>query len=210
MFDPPDQPDAAHHDERRLTAARNGSADALGELLETCRQYLLLIANQELDADLKGKLGGSDLVQETMLEAQRDFRRFDGHSPEELRAWLKSILFNNLRNLMRFHCLVDRRAVGREVPLMARADQFLQQKSAGNAQSPPEQMVAQERDAALHRALERLPETERQVIHWRNYDRFSFEEIGQRLGRSKEAARKVWTRALRQLQRKLGDSHEFP
>ena len=56
--------------------ARQGSLDALGRLLESCRNYLLLLANQQLREDLQAKAGGSDLVQDTFLEAQRDFRAF--------------------------------------------------------------------------------------------------------------------------------------
>jgi RNA polymerase sigma-70 factor, ECF subfamily len=59
-----------------LPAARAGSREALGQALEICRGYLLRVANQGLDAELRAKGGASDLVQETFLEAQRDFGRF--------------------------------------------------------------------------------------------------------------------------------------
>ena len=63
-----------------IDQARLGSIEASGELLEACRGYLLLIANGQLDADLRQKLGGSDLVQETFVQAHRDFVRFNGGS----------------------------------------------------------------------------------------------------------------------------------
>src|SRR5262245_37348302 len=63
---------------RWLTEALAGSHEALGHALEGCRGYLLHVAMQELDADLASKAGASDLVQETFLEAQRDFARFQG------------------------------------------------------------------------------------------------------------------------------------
>jgi len=46
------------------------------------------------------------------------------------------------------------------------------------------------------------------VIQWRNYDRASFEEIGQRLERSAEAARKLWVRAVELLQQELDATHD--
>ena len=58
---------------RRLAEARAGSQEALGKLLESFRAYLLLIAQCELDAELRAKGGASDLVQQTFLEGQRDF-----------------------------------------------------------------------------------------------------------------------------------------
>src|SRR5262245_58290664 len=74
---------------RWLSDARAGSPEALGAVLEACRGYLLLIAQGELSPDLRAKAGASDLVQQTFLDAQRDFGRFRGESVAELRAWLR-------------------------------------------------------------------------------------------------------------------------
>ena len=62
-----------------VTTARGGSREALGEALESCRAYLLLVANRELDDDLQAKGAPSDLVQETFLEAQRDLNASAAH-----------------------------------------------------------------------------------------------------------------------------------
>ncbi len=82
----------------QLAAPRGGSRQALGELLEACRAYLLIVAEQELATDLRRKAGASGLVQETFLQAQRDVGRFQGESENELRAWLRQVLINNLAN----------------------------------------------------------------------------------------------------------------
>ena len=50
-----------------LPAARAGSREALGKLLEAARQYLLSIARQEFDPDLRAKNSPSDVVQETFV-----------------------------------------------------------------------------------------------------------------------------------------------
>ena len=85
----------------RLEAARSGSGDALGRVLESYRAYLLLVAARELDPKLRAKGGASDLVQETFLEAQRDFGGFHGNSDGELRAWLRQLLLHNVANFAR-------------------------------------------------------------------------------------------------------------
>src|SRR5688572_10144944 len=100
----------------RLQAARAGSNDALGEALEACRAYLLFIANEELTPDLQAKGGASDLVQQTFLDAQRDFHRFQGDSDVELRAWLREVLRCNAANFARHH-RAQKRQAAREVPL---------------------------------------------------------------------------------------------
>src|SRR5690348_7072097 len=98
-----------------LAEARAGSREALGQVLEVFRGYLLLIADRELDPRLRAKGGASDLVQETFLEAQRDFVGFHGDSAEELRAWLRRLLLNNLANFTRQYRERAKRDVGREV-----------------------------------------------------------------------------------------------
>jgi RNA polymerase sigma-70 factor (ECF subfamily) len=191
-----------------ISKARHGSRDALGQLLDTCRQYLLLVANQHLDTDLQDKVGPSDLVQDTFLEAQRDFSRFHGNSEEDLLLWLRRILLNNVANTIRNYRAAAKRAVGREVGLAEAQAEELESRLLARSESPSAQVVHWERDEALKRALEQLPEPGRQVIQWRNYERCSFAKIGQRLGRSAEAARKVWVRALEQLRQILEPPHE--
>lgn len=184
---------------RWLTKARNGSPEVLGKLFELCRPYLLLIANQALPPDLQGKFGGSDLVQQTFLEAQRHFDQFRGSTEQELLAWLRSILRNDAVGLVREYIDTEKRQVSREVPLAdalaAGADIRVPEEDA----SPSSVVQARERDEQLHIALSRLPEEYRTVIHLRNYEGLSFEEIGRRLDRSSEAARKLWVRALKNL-----------
>ena len=84
-----------------LRAARAGSREALGNCFESCRTYLHGIARQEIAPQLQGKGGASDIVQETFLEAQRDFDQFKGLTKLELRAWLRQILHHRVAKLDR-------------------------------------------------------------------------------------------------------------
>src|SRR5262249_40293411 len=101
----------------RLDEARAGSTHALGQVLEACRLYMLGIAERELDPLLRAKAGASDLVQQTFLEAQRDFGQFHGGTEDELLAWLRRLLLNNLANFARQYRGTHKRAVNREVRL---------------------------------------------------------------------------------------------
>ncbi|HEY7315280.1 MAG TPA: sigma-70 family RNA polymerase sigma factor [Gemmataceae bacterium] len=195
--------------EQWFREARHGSAEALGRLLEACRPYLLLVANQQLQPDVQRKVGPSDLVQETFLKAQQNFERFQGGTEEELLSWLRRILFNDLLNAVRFYAGTDKRQVGREVGLGAKdTDDALANRAVDPAPSPGSELIAQEEANEVRQALGRLTEDHRQVIRWRSWERLSFEEIGQRLGRSAEAARKLWTRAVDELAKTLESSHE--
>lgn len=100
-----------------LTAALSGSKESLGQALEGCRGYLLHVAFQEMDPELLSKAGASDLVQETFLEAQRDFARFQGEDETALLAWVKAILKNNIANFTRQYKQTGKRSIEREVRL---------------------------------------------------------------------------------------------
>jgi RNA polymerase sigma-70 factor, ECF subfamily len=189
--------------------ARNGSAEALGRLLEACRPYLLLVANQQLQPHVQRKVGPSDLVQETFLKAQQNFERFQGGTEEELLAWLRRILFHDLLNAVRCYAGTDKRRVSREVELTVEDSvDVLANRLVDPAPSPGSELIAREEASEVRQALGRLAEDHRQVILWRNWERLSFEEIGQRLGRSAEAARKLWTRAVDELAKTLESPHE--
>ena len=97
--------------------ARNGSSEALGELFDGCRLYLLLVANEQLGSDLAAKTGGSDLVQETFVRAQQRFVSFDGATEVQLLAWLRKILLNHVISLQRRYLVAEKRRVSREVSL---------------------------------------------------------------------------------------------
>ena len=69
-----------------LDHVRYGDHASLGELLQLYRNYLSVLATTQLDRRLRRRLNPSDLVQETMLAAHRDFGKFRGGSEGELLA----------------------------------------------------------------------------------------------------------------------------
>jgi RNA polymerase sigma-70 factor (ECF subfamily) len=184
-----------------LTDARAGSPEALGELMEACRRYLLLVAQRELDPALRAKGGASDLVQETFLDAQRGFSGFRGDSETELLAWLRRLLLNNLISFARLYRETDKRQIGKEVGLgngdSARCEWG---GLAEESLSPSRQMMKHEEAESIRRGLDRLPADYRQVLLLRYQEEQSFEEIGRTMGRSANAVRKLWLRAIKRLQ----------
>jgi RNA polymerase sigma-70 factor (ECF subfamily) len=200
---PPPQPELPAAFVRWLAEARTGSAEALGRLLDGCRQYLLLVANEELPSDLQAKVAASDLVQDTFVKAHEHFAQFRGGTPDELFAWLRRILLNDLANCTRHYVETGKRQLSREVPLANTPPANIQNALASEADSPRAQLLAREKADALDRALDQLPANYRDVILWRTRDGLPFEEIGRRLDRSERAARKLWVRALERLQNLL-------
>jgi RNA polymerase sigma-70 factor, ECF subfamily len=189
----------------RLAAARAGSHEALGEALEACRRYLLLVAQSELAPELQAKGGASDLVQQTFLEAQRDFARFAGTTEAELLAWLRCILLHTLGKFGRQYRGTQKRGLDREVTLDADGPAGVPQEHlAADSLSPSGHAIAREQNDALERAVERLPEDYRLVLQLRYREDLPFEEVAARMGRSVGAVRKLWARAVERLKEDLG------
>ena len=190
--------------ERLLAAARAGSREALGEALQAYRAYLLLIAHKELDPELRAKGGASDLVQETFVDAQRLIGTFDGTTDGPWAAWLRELLLNNLADFVRRYRSTGKRRLSREVDLPVSDSGTVRGGEAVDENpSPSVRAIAAEQNATLEGALNRLTDDYREVLLLRYQGDLSFEEIGQRLGRSANAARKLWLRALRKLEQEL-------
>src|SRR5262249_33674920 len=131
-------------------AARAGSREALGKLLEAARHYLHTIAQQELDPDLRAKNSPSDVVQETFVEVQRAFEHFQGDTEAELLAWMRQLLLHRVGKLRRHYRDTQKRQLAREIAL---AGDDSSGGAAGvlaaNTPSPSGQAMANEQDEAL-------------------------------------------------------------
>ena len=202
---------AARTDEvaRWLVEARGGAADSLGQALEACRGYLLTIAQQELDPELRAKGGASDLVQETFLKAHRHFVHFQGTAEDELLAWLRRLLLNNLADFRRLYHETQKRQAGREIALpIGDGSRPRGGGPVAKDPSPSAEAMAREQAEAVQRTLDRLPDDYRRVLVWRHQEERSFEEIARLMNRSINAVRKLWARAVQRLQEEWESGHE--
>ena len=166
-----------------MPAARAGSREALGKVLEAARQYLVSIARQELDPDLRAKNSPSDLVQETFVEAQRDFGQFQGATDAELLAWLRQIVIRTAGHARRDHLDAGKRDLAREQPTETLAE------LADSASTPSAEAMRHEQAARLAAALARLPEDMQHVLLGRHVDGLSHAAIAEQLGRTPAAVR---------------------
>src|SRR5262245_11282645 len=81
-----------------IRCCRRGDSAAREQLFDRYRHYLWLLAQAQLGRHLRAKCDPSDLVQQTLLEAHRDFGQFAGKREAELLGWLRQILAHNLFN----------------------------------------------------------------------------------------------------------------
>jgi RNA polymerase sigma-70 factor (ECF subfamily) len=190
------------HSRALISAAQRLDPQALATLLESYRNYLRLLARTGIDASLRGKADPSDLVQETLLKASQNIASFRGQTEAELAGWLRRILSQNLVNLVRRHGglrgalreqslneLLDRSSIALEAVVARQAG------SAAVAEFP----FGRDPGVLLAEAMSELPPDYREVITLRNLEHLDWQQTGARLGRTPDAARMLWVRALKRL-----------
>jgi RNA polymerase sigma-70 factor (ECF subfamily) len=185
-----------------LLRARGGDAGELDRLFAACRNYLCLLAQSHVEGRLRAKADASDLVQQTLLEAYRDFAQFRGGTEKEWLAWLRRILAHNAAQFVRDYRGTDKRQVSREVALQAAGPGSTSPglQPADPGETPSQQLLRKERELLLADALMQLPPDHRDVICLRNLQRLPFEDVARRMGRSRPAVQMLWMRALHRLQ----------
>lgn len=192
-----------------LSQALAGSQEHFGKLLHVYRNYLKLLVMSQLERKLQVRVSASDVVQETFLEANRDFASFRGSTSSEFCAWLRQILVNNLHRVVEQHVLAKKRDVRREISLEALANS-LEQSTArlesilpDPGASPSGRVQQFELELALADKLAELPQDYREVIVLRHLESLPFEEVGRKMARTAGAARMLWLRAIQALRAKM-------
>lgn len=80
-----------------------------------------------------------------------------------------------------------------------------------SAQQTPSQIVLRrEEELEISQAVAQLPADYQEVIILRNLERLPFDEIAERLGRSRPAVQMLWMRAIRKLQEIVAADHSTP
>lgn len=210
MIAPSDSTDAALAD--LIDAARRGDREALGELLQRHAGYLKLVVSGRLNTRLQSRVNASDVVQETFLEAHRDFAQFRGDSEGQFAAWLKTILTHNLHRAVERNIKAQKRNIHKEIHgLPAGADtehpQFrLDAIAADPGRSPSAEVRHRESLLQLADRMAALPEDYRRVLALRHLEGLAFDEIAQQMDRTNGAVRMLWLRALESLRSLMKES----
>lgn len=200
---PTPQNDAS--DASMVRRAQDGDELACSDWINRWRDYLLLIANQSLEPSLQVRVAPSDIVQQSMLDAQQNLAKFKGTTEAEFQTWLKRILKNNITDARRGQLSQKRGGRQRHVDLF---DSTIQPTISDPQATPQTHALLDERKRIVEQAMEKLPDTERDVIRRKTWDEQSFASIAKELGRTENEIRRIWYRAIIKLQETM--SAMFP
>jgi RNA polymerase sigma-70 factor, ECF subfamily len=176
--------------------------------LERYRNYLCLLARLHCDPRLRGKVGSSDLAQETLIRAHQALDQFRGQSPGQMAAWLRQILSQVLAGAARDFAR-EKRDVNREQSIaaaVAESSARLESWLAVDQSSPSEQAERNEEVLQLAEALARLPEDQREVVELHHLHGWTVKEIAAHLGRTDKSVAGLLRRGMKQLREDLGGS----
>jgi RNA polymerase sigma-70 factor (ECF subfamily) len=190
-----------------IERARQGDAEGRDRLFELCRSYLGFVARCQVESWLRVKVDASDLVQQTMLEAHRDFAKFRGTSQQQWLAWLRRILSHNAADFVRQYRGTEKRQARREGPFRDPADSLSRgaPEPAAPDATPSQEVLRLDDELRVTAALAELPPDYQEVIVLRNLQRLPFSDVAERMSRSRPAAQMLWMRAIKKLQDTLGE-----
>ena len=190
---------------RLIDRARQGDGEARDQLFETCRSYLGFVARAQVETWLRVKVDASDLVQQTMLEAHRDFgiQGRHGAGMAGLAAQDPCAQRGRLRPPLPGH---GQAQVRREVPLRDPADSGIAAapEPAAPGAPPARSFLLLDNELRVAAALAELSPDYQEVIVLRNLQRLPFNDVAEQMGRSRPAVQMLWMRAIKKLQEALG------
>jgi RNA polymerase sigma-70 factor (ECF subfamily) len=162
-----------------------------------------------MDRRLAARLDPSDVVQETLAEADRRLDDYLARRPLPFYPWLRQLAWDRLVEQHRRHIRAVRRSVLREqAPSLALPEGSvaeLADRLFASAGGPSAALRRQELVDRVRAALGALPERDREVLVLRYLEQLSAQEVGAVLGINEGAAKKRALRALQRLRLLLGD-----
>lgn len=173
-----------------LVRVRQGSREALDSLYGRIAAKLLAIVRLRMGPGLRARLESRDILQSALLRSFERLEQFDGRDSQSLMSWLARIAENEIRDRADYFGR-QRRDAALDVSIEDALGGI-----PGAARSVLSRMLIDERLTRLVRALEELPAHHREIIVLRRLEELSFPEIGTRLGKSEDACRMLFARAM--------------
>src|SRR3984957_20026343 len=166
-------------------------------LLERYREYLTMLARLQLHPRVQGKVGASDVVQQTMVKAAKNRSQLKGQTDAETAAWLRRILTNTLVDAIRAF-----RGAKRDVALersLAESSARFEALLQGSLTSPSQQVLKDEQLLLLAAALATLPEDQRLAVEMHYLQGCTVAEVAEYMNRTVRAIAGLVRRGLEKL-----------
>jgi len=200
--------DVAERTEAGLLARLRSCPEGIADVFDHYRDRLLRSIALRLDGRLVGKVDAEDVLQDVFLETARRVQDFLKQPTVPFFIWLRQITSQILIDVHRRYLGAEMRDVRREVTLhrfaSAESSAWSVIQLADSLTTPSQCAIRQETYSQLQAALNRLGESDREVLILRHLEELSNNEVAQLLGIDKYAASKRYLRALERLRSVMG------
>ena len=174
--------------------ARRGGPEAVNAFYGRCARKLLPLIRLRLGRTLRSEVESRDILQAVLCKS---FERLDQvKDPAAVMGWLARMAENEIRDQADFHAR-ERRDKALRSPI----------EDAAAVPAPVRQALSliliSEEMTRLESALESLPEAQREIILLRKLEEMTFPEIAARTGKTDDACRMAFSRAMAALTLKL-------
>jgi RNA polymerase sigma-70 factor (ECF subfamily) len=183
-------------DDALIARIRDGDETALRPLFDRYEGRVRARVERRIPADLKRKFSVEDVLQETYLTAFVRIADFESRGDGAFGAWLAQIALYKLREEIRRFRATRRRGERQEVTKGARPDTTFFQ---GRDPSPSQFAMGRELELRLEAAMETLPEDYREALDLVQAKRRTLREAALEMGRTHEAMKKLYARAVAKL-----------
>lgn len=182
-----------------VALAKDGDQTALNQLCCVYGERVRRIIRFRLDRKLRSKLDSVDVVQDVLLLAMGGLNNFTYRSEGDFLRWLSRIAENKIRDIFdEFHA--EKRDIRKEIPFKE------QRRSSGGTMgavlgpmrvpTPSVIMCKKESLDRLEKALDELKPEYREVVVLKRIEGLSYDEIGERLGKTAKAVSMLMYRAM--------------
>lgn len=199
---------AAEQTQDLLQGAAGGDADAVNRLFERHRESVRKLIALRMDRQMVRRVDASDVVQDVLIEAAARLREYLADPQLPFHLWLRGLAQDRMIDLHRRH-RAQKRDVSREQPLAAGA-QFdrssfnLAAQLADAGLTPAAAAIKEELEQRFWSAIDRLDDSDREIILMRHAEHLGNSEAAAALGLSPAAAGMRYLRAIRRLRAELG------
>jgi RNA polymerase sigma-70 factor (ECF subfamily) len=187
---------------------KNGDEKAFRALFEGCQGIAQIRAARLMSKAIQRRISVADVVQEARVTAFERRQDLEDRGPGSFQHWLVGIVEMKARRVVQRHADAAMRSVDREITRGCRPETAA---CAGEAPSPSQAAMESELKELATRAIESLSDDYREVLHLCSVEHLGIDEIVERMGRSRDAVKKLRWRALaafaEALKRLQGEDH---
>lgn len=192
-------------------SVRLGDETALTELFQRHRNQLRSMVAFRMDANLRGRVDPSDVIQESFLDLAKRLDEFNLKQEMSPLVWMRLVAMERLMAVHRRHVETQKRDARREVSIdrdigLGATSVSLAAALIGRLSSVSGKLIRAEQKAKLHEMLDQMDQDDREIIALRIFEGVTNGEAAEILQLTKQTASKRFVRAIERLRNTMQDA----